>query len=273
MPAIRPELLKKQVIHLFTLYEDPKKFVSTLKELFDFYADRTRRPGQLSQNPSLIRSYRIPRQVLRQIELYFQEHVKRQAETSYLLADLLWQEPWLESRLLAFMILGWLPSDHVDHIRLRLEDWCQKCGQDRVLDVSLTRGTTLIWKTSPDLLMSLLETWLISPELKTRKWGLRVINNLIKEPTFNNLPTIFRHLTTFVQSVGSTPDPDLLIIIRNLADRAPKETGYFLKRSFIVSENPGIHTLMRQTLDEFEPDTRQGIRNYLKQAREDIGEG
>lgn len=273
MPAIRPELLKKKFIHLFNSYENPQKFVSILKELLDFYADRTRRPGQRSQKPSLVRSYSIPRQVSRQIELHFQEYVKLQPVTGCLIADLLWQEPWLECRLLAFMILGWLPSDNDDQIRLRLEDWCQKCGQDRVLDASLTKGTTLIWKTSPDLLMNLLDTWLTSPELRTRKWGLRVIHNLVKEPTFNNLPAIFRYLSPFVQSVGSAPDPDLLNIVRDFADREPNETAYFLQRSFIVSENPSIHTLIRQTLDKFDPPTQQEVRNYLRQARKHYGEG
>jgi len=273
MPAIRPELLKKQVNHLFGFFEDPQKFVSTLKELFDYYADRTRRPGQRSQKPSLIRSYVIPRQVSRQIERYFQENVKRQPESGCQIADLLWEENWFEYRVLAFMILGWLPSEHKDQVALRLEGWCNECGQDRVLDTSFTKGTTLIWKTSPDLLIKLLETWLTSPEMRTRKWGLRVINGLVKEPTFPNLPAVFGYLSPFVQSVSSAPDADLVVIVQHLADRESKETSYFLQRNYVVSENPGIHTLMRQSLEYFEPHTRQEVRNYLQQAREETGEG
>ncbi len=272
MPAIQPVLLKKQIDNLFQHYDSPTTFIIILKELLDYYTDRTRRTGQQSLQSSQVRSYNIPKQILRQIEMNLEKCVESQPDTGSCLADLLWRESWLECRTLAFMILGWLPADQSDQITDRLRNWCQECGLDRVLDASLARGTTLLWKGSSELLMNLLESWLTSSDLVSRKWGLRVVNDLVMEPSFNNLPFIFRYLSPFVQTVSAAPDTDLLLVIRQLARRTPQETAYFLKRSLAISENAGIYALMRQSLDMFASPTQQDLQNFLHQMREQFGE-
>jgi hypothetical protein len=272
MPAIQPALLKKQIEDLLQYYDSPPAFVTHLKELFDFYADRTLRPGGQHFQLPLIRFFNIPRQVSRQIDLALQTCLSSQPEQGILLADLLWQEPWLECRLLAFQILGWLLPGPSRDVGDRLRTWCRKCGYDPVMDSSLARGTVQIWKRSPSLLLDYLESWLESSDQAHKRWGLRVIEALVSDPAFDNLPVVFRLLTPFVQSMGTVPDADLLAAVQALAQRSSQETAFFLQRNLTNTGNPGIFVLIRLSLDRFAPLSQQDLRAFLRQMRDQFNE-
>jgi hypothetical protein len=271
MPAIQPARLKIQVSHLVEKVSTPKEFISVLKDLLDFYSDRTRKPGRGSPQVSPIRSYNVPKQVSRRIEGELYPILVTQPERVLALADILWRENWLELRVFALIILGWVPADHPERIISRLKIWGKECGENHILNASLSRGLVSLWKETPGLFFDLLEFWLKSHDSASQKVGLRIIPPLVGDAEFMNLPRIFRSLTPFVQQIDIIPDIDVLKSIRALAHRSPQETAFFLQRNLAISENENIYSVIRQSLDAFPAPVREGLRTFLHKRREEHG--
>ena len=67
MPAIDLARLKKQTAQLANLFDQPSDFLRELKEILDFYVNRTLRSQGVAPS-SVLPTYRTPSVVLRQIE-------------------------------------------------------------------------------------------------------------------------------------------------------------------------------------------------------------
>jgi hypothetical protein len=272
MPAIHPTTLKKQIEDLLDNFHSSELFINNLRRLFYFYSDRTRRSIGSSAPSSLVRSYNPPRQVSKQIEIVLKKKVESEPETGIALADNLWKESWVECRSLAFKILGWIsPNPSID-IYSRLKEWLAVCGHDRAMDTAFAIALIELWRRSPDLLLSMLESWLTSSDHATSNWGLRVVQALSSDLLVDHLPIIFHLLTPYMQSVTAAPDTDLFLAVKNLAEKIPQETAFFLRRNLTSSENEEIFTLIRQTLDSFSTSTQRELLDFLHQIREESGE-
>ena len=108
-------------------------FITELKNLLDYYSDRTRKPGEGGAKLNLLRAYHVPKQVTKQIENILKPKIILNPEASLKLADLLWNENWLECRILALTVLGWIPPDPPQMIIKRLETWSKESEIDRIL--------------------------------------------------------------------------------------------------------------------------------------------
>jgi hypothetical protein len=272
MPAIHLARLKLQISQLVEKYDAPKEFVVALKDFFDFYADRTIKPGRGGSHSSLILSYNVPKQVTRQIETALHPKVTAEPDNALALADLIWQEKWLECRVLALRFLGWVPINPPERIIDRLLIWARERVEDRVLDASFAKGMVGLQQGAPDLFFGLLESWLIDSNPASRKLGLRVIPPLVSDSSCKNLPRIFHFLTPFVQQVSLAPNPDVLAAIQALAQQSPQETAFFLRSNLTLSQNPGVYALIRQCLDAFSSPVKDDLRAFLHQRREEYGE-
>ena len=268
MPAIRPAQLKIRVTDLVENFDSPKVFISGLNDLLDYYSDRTRKPGRGGGKLSLLRAYNVSKQVTKQIESILKKKLITNTELALVIADLLWDENWLECRILALTILGWLSPNPPKMIIKRLESWSHESGGDQILDASFSSGLSRLWLDSPEDAFSLLESWLTSTDRATRKLGLRVLPPLVSDPSFTNIPRIFRLVAPYIQKVSLAPDSDVLNVVRVLAQHNPQETAYFLRRNLALSENPGIYALIRQSLDAFSSPTRQSLVTFLHERRD-----
>ena len=263
--------MKILVTDLVEKFDSPQAFISGLKDLFDYYSDRTRKPGRGGIKFSLLRSYNVPKQVTRQIESILEPKLISEPELGLGIADLLWDENWLECRVLALTILGWIPPHPPQIFIKRLDAWSKESGGDRILDASFSSGLSRLLLDSPEQAFYLLESWLTSTDKATRKLGLRVIPPLVSDPTITNIPRIFRLFTPYIQQVSLAPDSDVLAVVRVLAKQNPQETAYFLRRNLASSENPGIYALIRQSLDAFSSPTRQDLVTFLHESRDTFG--
>ena len=180
MPAIQLARLKIQVSEVLAHFTDPVEFLRALHNMLDFYADRTRRSGQSGKPKPLIRAYNVPRQVMRRIESDITPLVIADPENALLLADQLWADNWFECRLLAIAILGILPSDPADDIVERLQAWGKDCQDDALLETLLNRGAAPVRDELPDAYFSLVESWLSSGDIPSRKIGLRAMPAFIQ---------------------------------------------------------------------------------------------
>ncbi len=271
MPAIQLAHLKIQISKLLGEFDSPTNFVSSLKDLYEFYSDRTRKSGRGGPIDSITRSLNVPIQVSRLLERTLQPIVMSQPEQSLAIVDALWEEPWLEFRDLAFSILGWIPPDPEEPIINRIQYWGKSSGNDRLLSSLLPKAMTRLWKEKPGTFFELLESWLKTSDLDQRKLGLRAIPTLVSDSEFKYLPRIYNLLNPFIQQVNLVPDDNLVQVIRILAQKSPQETVFFLRRNLALTETPGIYTLIRQSLNYFPLDIRDELMTFLHLQRDESG--
>lgn len=104
MPAIQLNRLNKQANDLAALYNEPARFVRELRDLFEFYSDRTRRPSQTGAPDPVIPTYNVPDPVLRRVLFAITPYIAEDPESALLLADACWARQHLEFRIMAAQI-------------------------------------------------------------------------------------------------------------------------------------------------------------------------
>lgn len=264
MPAIQLARLKIQVTELLTHFTEPADFLRELHAMLDFYADRTRRSGQSGKPKPLIQAYNVPRQVMRRIESDISPLVAADPKNTLALADHLWADNWFESRLLAIAILGMLPPDSTNVIVERLQVWGKDCREDALLDALLDTGAAPIRSEFPDEYFLLVENWLSSGDLPSRKVGLSALPALIQNPEFENLPALYRLLAPLVRDSASALETDLIGVVRSLGRRSPQETAYFLQQNLKAPHKTGLGVIIRRSLDVFPPELEESLRAVLR---------
>lgn len=267
MPAIQLARLKIQITDILTYFDRPVEFVRELHVLLNFYADRTRRPGQSGKPKPLIQAYNVPRQVLRRIKSDLAEPVLADPESALALADQLWAAEWFECRLLAIYILGLLPLSQASLILARLQTWGQRCRDDALLAALLDDGAAQIRKEIPDQFETLVVNWLSETDRVSRKIGLRALPALVLNPGFENLPVFYRLLSPLLRESASALEMDLLDVVRALGQRSPQETAYFLQQNLIAPHKSGLAVITRRSLDVFPPELQDALRAVLREQR------
>lgn len=266
MPAIQPDQLKKQSALLIQDASDPHAFVRQLHQLFEFYADRAIRPGQATKNRPLTASYRVRPPVLRQILQELEASIESQPESSLVLCDALWDENFLEFKLLASMILGKIPATQSTCILQRVEKWTQPELETQLITALFDYGLNRLKQENPQSVMRLIEKFLKSSKLFQQQAGLRAIKPILSNPGFNNLPAFFQMLQAYVLKIHPTLRPDLLEVIAILAKQSPKETAYFLRESINLPNNPDTAWIIRHSLNFFPSEQQSSLREYLRQS-------
>jgi hypothetical protein len=264
MPAIQLARLKIQITELLTNFERPVDFLCELHVLLGFYADRTRRPGQSGKLKPLIRAYNVPRQVMRRLRNDIEAPVINDPDSAWVLADHLWDDNWFECRMLAIYILGMLPLEPPSIVVTRLQSWGENCNEEALLDALLEDGAAQIRTQTPDDYQQLVEGWLSTGEMVSRKMGLRALPALISNPEFENLPVVYRLLSPLVRESASMLETDLLMVVRALGRRSPQETAYFLKQNLMAPHKSGLAILTRRSLDVFPTDLQDSLRAMLR---------
>jgi hypothetical protein len=266
MPAIQVARLKIQSAELATRFDNPAAFVRGLHELLDFYADRTRKPGQAGKPPPLIKPYNVPRPVLRQIKTDLSPYVAMDGESALALCDALWAEPYLEFRLLAADILGSVPADSPDEILERINLWAKPGIEDRLLNALVKEGLTEVSKRDPERYLSQLEEWLTAEEDLPRRTGLKAISMMLADRDFENLPKIFRLLAPLVRKSPSQLRPDLLDVMYALAKRSPNEAAFFLRQNLsVMVDDDGTAWLIRNSARYFPEEVRVSLKTALRE--------
>jgi len=281
MPAIHLPRLRKQIHELSDQCANPKVFLSRLKDLFDYYGDRTLRPSQLAAKPTAIPSANVPNPVLRHTINGLAPHA---VSTPHLILDLcreLWNFGWLEHRLLASQLLGKLPLENPDEITTLVEQWCLENHEEVLLDSLSKHSLTQLQTENPYFLIAKAEEWIAAQNSKAKhkppiqtaalinlqKLGLRALIPLITEPTYENLPRIYNALRPIMADPPKVLRPDLLDIIRALALRSPAETAYFLRDLSTNSPTATLTWLIRRGLNAFPEDTQTSLRNLINPTK------
>ena len=271
MPAIQLARLKIQSANLAKSFANPGTFVGGLHELLDFYADRTRRPGQAGKPPPLHFAYNVPTPVLRWVLKELTPLVKDNPQAGFTLCDALWAESYFEFRLLAASLLGEIRPSAPNDCLKRVDKWTTPQTEDRLINVVVKEGLEYLRQNYPDQYMNQVEIWLNSKEIHNKKLGLRAMSALIAAQDFENLPALYRILAPQIREVPGKLKPDMLDTIKALAQRFPNEVAFFLKQNLeIKTDNPGTSWLIRNSLRYFPNNIQTSLRTALHQNQESV---
>jgi hypothetical protein len=261
MPAIDLARLKKQTAQLADLFDQPTVFLREHREILDFYVNHSLRSQGVAPS-SVLPTYRTPTVVLRQIETELGPVAERQPIQALELADALWDEGWLETRLLAAFLLGRIPPQE-ERLLARLTAWTQAVRDPSVRAALLTTSLTRLRKETPDLFLILVKEWLHPARQRMWSNGIQALVPLISSPDFDNLPPIFEIIEPIIRAAPSTLQFDLQELIIMLYEASPDETTYFIQQILKSTKSPMLAVALRRMSPEFPAELQSNLREML----------
>ena len=261
MPAIDLARLKKQTAQLADLFDQPTIFLREHREILDFYVNRSLRSQGVAPS-SVLPTYRTPIVVLRQIETELGPVAERQPFQALELADALWDEGWLETRLLAAFLLGRIPPQE-ERLLARLTAWTQAVRDPSVRAALLTTSLTRLRKETPDLFLVLVKEWLHPARQRMWSNGIQALVPLISSPDFDNLPPIFEIVEPIIRAAPATLQFDLQELIIMLYEASPDETTYFIQQILKSTKSPMLAVALRRMSPEFPAELQSNLREML----------
>ena len=266
MPAIQPARLKHQTVELADKYADSKAFVRGVHALFEYYANRSYRPGLAGEPQPLLPAYHAPKPVLRQVVLELSPFIELDHLAVLDLAEALWGEAQLECKLLAASILGKIPAEPPEKILERVRSWVKPGTDDRVLDALVGEGMNRLREESLGAYLEQTEAWLAAGEILDSRLGLKALFYLLNGKGFENLPFLFRLLAPIVRAAPFKLREDLVKVIGSLARRYPNETSFFFRENLkIQTDNPGTGWVIRNSIGFFPPENQASLRAALRE--------
>ena len=265
MPAIDLARLKKQTALLADVFDQPTVFLRELREVLEFYVNRTLRSQSVAPS-SVLPTYRTPIVVLRHIETELGPAAERQSVQALELADALWDEGWLETKLLAAFLLGRIPPQE-ERLLARLTAWTQAVRDPEVRAALLTTSLTRLRRETPDLFLILVKEWLHPARQRMWSNGIQALVPLISSPDFDNLPPIFEIIEPLIKASPATLQYDLQELIIVLYEASPDETTYFLQEILKGTRSPLPAIALRRMSPELPQELQLSLREMLREAR------
>jgi hypothetical protein len=265
MPSIDLARLRKQALRLADFYFAPEEFVRYLNTTLDSYVDYTVRGRRPSAAGSNLATHRTPVVVMRQIEheLAPLAAASQNAAASLALADRLWDEAWLESRLLAAFILGRVPPEEAPLVA-RLTAWVAQTPDSvlraQVLELSQYR----MRRQAPDILLQLVGEWL-RPE-RRHFWpaAIQAAIAAAHDSAFKNLPALMASLEPAIRTSPPEMQLEFEALILALFSVSPAETIFLVRQILSTSDDPATALMFRRMSPSFSPELQEEIREILR---------
>lgn len=265
MPAIQPARLKIQAAELSEFAQSPEDFCRAYHKFLEFYTDRIHRSGFLAESPPLIRSYQIPHPVFRAVSLELDQFAEGNRASALELADALWSQPYLEFRLLAADLVGKVDPLPASSIVARINKWVTPSTEEPLVNALIFSGFKRLREEQVTEYFQQIDTWLKSRQVTTYSLGLKAVTPLIAAGSFEDIPLVFHRVNQAMRSAPKILKPEVLELLKLLADRYPQETAYFLRQAFLsAGENPNIPWYVRHSLAYFPSENREYLRSTLQ---------
>lgn len=264
MPAIHPPRLKIQAVELVQKAPQPENFCRSFHEFLDVYADRTYRPGRVGEPPPLLRSYQVPKPVIRAVNKELGKWAEDNRKEALVLADALWRESFLEFKLTAASLIGQVKPRPVKPIFGRVEDWIEPSTEERLVSAVINKGLARVLMEDQKVYTEQVDTWMRARKIERNRLGLKACQPLIDRKEFEDFPLIYKRLIRLMRIENRPLRNEILAVLKDLADRAPDETSFFLENALNSSgDNAQIAWYVRKSLDHFPEDIRSLLRAVL----------
>ena len=265
MPAIDLARLKKQTAQLADIFDQPAEFLRAVREILEFYVNRTLRSQSVAPS-SVLPTYRTPAVVLRQIETELGPVAEKKPIQALELADALWDEGSLETKLLAAFLLGRIPPQE-ERLLARLTAWTQAVRDPNVRAALLTTSLTRLRNETPDLFLVLVKEWLHPARQRMWSNGVQALVPLISSPDFDNLPPIFEIVEPIIKASPATLQYDLQELIIALFEASPDETMYFIQQILKGTKNPLPAVALRRMSPDLPHELQVSLREMLRKPK------
>jgi len=263
MPAIDLARLRKQANRLADFFFLPDEFMKHLREILEFYVNHTLRTKENVAPGSNLRTYRTPSAVLTQIENELRAVAEANPEFALELADILWDEGALETRLLAAFLLGRIPPQE-ERLLPRLTAWTQQVRDPNVRYALLSTSLTRMRKETPDQFFNLIREYLHPARARTWSNGIQALLPMIADAANTNLPPIFDMVEPIIEEAPSTLQNDLIDLIVALYRASSNETTFLLKHILANTQNPMTVITLRRIATSFPPRLQTELRDLLR---------
>jgi hypothetical protein len=266
MPAIDLTRLRKQASRLADFFFLPDEFLKHLHNMLDFYVNRSLRKVEDVAPGSVLSTYRTPSTVIRQIELELTNVANENPSQALDLADLLWDEGYLEMHMLAAFLLGRIPPQEEQEERLlaRLTAWTSQVRDPNVRAALLTTSLARLRKETPTQFLELIGEWLHPARPRTWSNGIQALLPMIADPDFQNLPPVLDILEPIIEAAPATIQLDLEELIQALYKASPSETSFFLRQVITRSKNPMTSTTLRRIASSFPLELQSELRDLMR---------
>ncbi|MBL8098339.1 MAG: DNA alkylation repair protein [Anaerolineales bacterium] len=263
MPAIDLARLRKQAARLADFFFLPDEFMKHLREILDFYVNYTLRTKENISPGSNLKTYRTPPAVLTHIENELKNVAEANPHFALELADVLWDEGALETRLLAAFLLGRIPPQE-ERLLPRITAWTQQIRDPNVRSALLTTSLSRMRKETPSQFLTLVREYL-HPE-RARSWsnGIQALIPMIGETNDKNLPAILDIVEPIIQEAPSTIQNDISDLIVSLYRTSANETTFMLKHVLKETENQMTVITMRRISSNFPPPLQSELKDLLR---------
>jgi hypothetical protein len=263
MPAINLTRLRIQTAKLMDKFGYPEEFIRELHNFFDFYADRTLRKSAVVSPISILPSYRVPPPVMRHLEHELGARVQNDPEQIFILADILWEDGYYETRLLAAHLLSCMTPGGEAFVE-RLTSWVSETRDPAVANPLLTTSLARMRSETPDEFLKLMTRWAHPSRKKLGPNVMIALIPLLKEGNFINLPAVFNIVQPLVESAAGTSQRELSNLVCALYEASPIETAFFLRRLLSLSPHPhtnlNIRRIMASLPQELQAELREAVR-------------
>lgn len=263
MPAIDLTRLRKQATRLADFFFLPDEFMKHLREILEFYVNYTLRTVENVAPGSNLKTYRTPPAVLTQIQNELRAKAEANPHFALELADVLWDEGALETRLLASFLLGRIPPQE-ERLLPRITAWTQQIRDPEVRVALLTTSLVRMRKETPDQFLILVREYLHPERIRSWSNGIQALIPMIADSDFENLPAIFDLVEPIVEEAPSTLQSDLTDLIITLYRASPNETIFMLKHILSTTENQMTAITMRRISPDFPPPLQKELRDLLR---------
>lgn len=266
MAAINPARLKIQCTEIAENFAVPQQFVTNLHKMLNFYADRLRRAGEIGAPPSLLRTYNVSPPVLHYLEREMTPRILEYPQAALVLSDALWEEEWLETRLVAATILGKVALPSPDPILKRVQMWGKACKEPLLQKELFTKGLSSIREQYQEDFLDVIANFVAGSEKELRSGGLYALVPLLEDEKFQNVPRVYRMLDDLLRKKETGLLREITAVVKVLAKRSEQETVFFLQEKFVISAQPRLNRVVRRSLPFFS-------ERYQKMLKEKLREG
>lgn len=182
------------------------------------------------------------------------------------MCDALWGESYQEFRHLAAYLLGLTPPEPAEPVLQRVQTWMEDGVDDQLLDALLNQGMAQVRHEAAGSYLQWISANVSAQSPVTQQRGVRGMLPLIADPGFENFPVLFRLMTQYVRQTPDLLKPDVIAVLRLLAQRIPHETAYFFRQNLAAPDNPDTAWLIRQVLRDFPIENQLSLRSLMREG-------
>ncbi|MFH2038655.1 MAG: hypothetical protein ABIJ65_04395 [Chloroflexota bacterium] len=263
MPAIDLTKLKQQCAELIILFDQPDVFLQQLKDILDFYTNRTLRVSQVIQKSNLP-TYNTPRPVILQIENTIEKLGELFPEAAINLSKALWDTSIYEARLLSAFILGTIPLPSSISLLTSLPEKLYETKDQGIKNALLTSALARLRNEDPHTMMILVKEWLNAPGPKTKTWGLNAFLPLVQKLGYDDLPQIFEILRPVIITMTPATLTDIQACINSIYLISPVETIHFLTDIIQETKEEKILSMLMQIFRDLPLNAQNELNAVVK---------